>query len=146
MKREPYESKAPLPVPGALYDHQLDLINKYGKPKLGRWVYCKYCYKNVRPKMDFFDGLVKCSLCGAGLAPLNQVIEAGSYQKWNEKVFLDYARMMRYLDEIKEGTREPDGMDGYGVIPYICPHCKKREITVYSRQGNFCKECAPRKL
>lgn len=127
-------------------DHQLDLIAKHGMPKLGRWAYCKYCYKNVRPKLDFDQSLIRCPKCGAGLAPLDQVIEAGSYQKWHEKVLLDYARMMKYLDEIREGVREPDGIDEYGVVPYICPHCKKREATVSSSQGHFCKECAPRGL
>lgn len=58
--------------------------------KLGRWVYCKYCCKNVRPTVG--DGIVKCSECGYGLAPLDAVIEAGSYKKWYEKICHNYAQ------------------------------------------------------
>lgn len=129
-------------LPEKWADYQLDLIRKHGMPKLGRWVYCKYCYQKVRPELDFLQGLVKCSKCGAGLAQLDKVIEAGSYQKWDEKIGLDFARMTRYLDELRQGTKEADGMDEYGPVPYICPACKKRTITVYSPQGDFCAECA----
>lgn len=55
-------------------------------PKLGRWVYCKYCYKSVRPQLHLLDGLVRCSECGYGLAPLDKVIEAGSYEKWYDEL------------------------------------------------------------
>lgn len=59
---------------------------KYAEPKIGRWVYCKYCYKNVLPVVDYLENLVKCSQCGYGLAPLDVVIEAGSYQNWYKEI------------------------------------------------------------
>jgi hypothetical protein len=124
-------------------DYQLDLILKYGMPKLGRWVYCKYCYKNVRPQLDFNNGIVKCSKCGDGLAPLDEVIKAGSYKKREEKIGLDFNRMVRYLDKVRESAKQPDGMDEYGEVPGICPSCKKRQATIYTSKGNFCTNCAP---
>lgn len=131
---------------GNWHDYQLDLISKHGIPKLGRWVYCKYCYKNVQPKLDFDQGLVRCAECRSGLAPLDEVIKAGSYKKWDEKIGLDFTRMTKYLDEVRKGVREPDGRDEYGIVSGICPKCKKRQITVYSPQGNFCSNCSPHGL
>jgi hypothetical protein len=52
--------------------------------KLGRWWYCKYCYKHVRPVKTYANipelgglllDLVSCSECGAGLARLKDVEE-----------------------------------------------------------------------
>ena len=60
----------------------LDLIREHGVPKIGRWVYCKYCYKKVLPRLNFPEGLIQCTECIAGLAPLDAVIEAGSYAAW----------------------------------------------------------------
>jgi uncharacterized Zn finger protein len=46
---------------------------------MSRWVYCKYCYKNVRPSIlrekGFFNETVQvtCSECGAGLEPFTEV-------------------------------------------------------------------------
>ena len=34
----------------------------------GRWIYCKYCYKNVKPMLSGINQLV-CSECGSGLTP-----------------------------------------------------------------------------
>lgn len=34
----------------------------------GRWIYCKYCYKNVKPMLSGINQLV-CSKCGCGLTP-----------------------------------------------------------------------------
>jgi hypothetical protein len=46
----------------------------------GRWMYCKYCYKNVRPVASYEDvepvGETRqalCSECGAGLTPCEPV-------------------------------------------------------------------------
>lgn len=58
------------------------LISKYGRPKIGRWIYCKYCYKNIQPFVDF--DLIKCSECQAGLAPLDNVIICGSLKRFME--------------------------------------------------------------
>ncbi len=44
---------------------------KLGKTKgIGRWIYCKYCYKNVQPVEDTAEMLIICSECGYGLRPL----------------------------------------------------------------------------
>lgn len=34
----------------------------------GRWIYCKYCYKNVKPMLSGINQIV-CSECGSGLTP-----------------------------------------------------------------------------
>lgn len=69
-------------------DDEIMGINTQGvelKLKIGRWVYCKYCYKSVKPIIDDGEGLVICSKCGQGLAPLDEVIKAGSYDKWYQR-------------------------------------------------------------
>lgn len=52
--------------------------------KLGRWFYCKYCYKSIRPEIG--DGVVICPECHYGLAPLDEVQEAGSLTAWYEGI------------------------------------------------------------
>lgn len=49
---------------------------------LGRWFYCKYCYRNTRPIIGADGSLVVCSRCNAGLAPLDQVMKFGSLAAW----------------------------------------------------------------
>ena len=70
-----------------IYDCLLDLIRQHGSPKLGRWVYCKYCYKNVLPRLSLLDGLIQCTECLSGLAPLKDVIVAGSYEAWERDLW-----------------------------------------------------------
>lgn len=54
-----------------VYEKGLARKAKYeGKIKLGRWMYCKYCYKDIKPVVNWYDGLVECSECDAGLYPL----------------------------------------------------------------------------
>jgi hypothetical protein len=60
--------------------------------KLGRWVYCKYCYRNARPEIGPDGSLVVCSKCGAGLAPLDRVQEAGSLTAWYEQITLEFVK------------------------------------------------------
>ena len=43
-----------------------------GKKGAGRWVYCKYCYKNVLPVIDESEGLIVCSERGYGLVILKE--------------------------------------------------------------------------
>jgi len=45
---------------------------RLGKKGAGRWIYCKYCYKNVLPVIDEPEGLIVCSECGYGLALLKE--------------------------------------------------------------------------
>lgn len=72
----------------------VDVIeDKTCEVKLGRWAYCKYCHKNVIPMVG--DGIVECSECGYGLAPLDDVIEAGSYKKWYEKICRTFAQHVK---------------------------------------------------
>jgi hypothetical protein len=63
--------------------------------KLCRWFYCKYCYKSIRPEIG--DGVVICPCCHYGLAPLDEVIEAGSLGVW-------YASLVKRFNE-KYGQR-----------------------------------------
>lgn len=58
--------------------------------KLGRWFYCKYCYKSIRPEIG--DGVVICPDCGYGLAPLDAVRKAGSLQVWYEGIVREFNR------------------------------------------------------
>jgi hypothetical protein len=63
-------------------------IEKVRKAKgLGRWIYCKYCYKCVLPMLSGIYQVV-CSECGAGLTP----------------DFFNYEDLIRWLKEKrKEG-------------------------------------------
>ncbi len=74
------------------YDDLLDLIIKHGMPKLGRWVYCKYCYKHVLPHFSFGAGLIQCPECESGLAPLKDVIVAHSYEEWERNLEQEYRK------------------------------------------------------
>jgi len=124
-----------------VYEEQDRLLEKHGVPKIGRWVYCKYCYKNVCPEINYQDGLIKCTECGYGLAPLGDVAKEGSYQRWHYKVELDWTRYIKYLEGVRNGTMKPTGKDEFGDVPYICDKCKARSSTVYSSRGHLCGKC-----
>jgi hypothetical protein len=49
-------------------------------------VFCKYCYKTVKLKEDPCEDLLRCARCSAGLAPYSEVIKAGSYAAWQQKI------------------------------------------------------------
>lgn len=66
---------------------------EYVPIKLGRWFYCKYCYKNIRPEIG--DGVVVCPECNYGLAPLEEVQKAGSLKVWYEGIVRDFERHVR---------------------------------------------------
>jgi len=62
---------------------RVDAALVISKRMLPRWVYCKYCYKNVYPRIDdSSEDIVNCSACGAGLATLHGVVKYGSYKAW----------------------------------------------------------------
>ena len=105
-------------------------------------VYCKYCYKNVRPELG--DGVVICSECGYGLAPFEGLEEFGSYNAYEYHTKLDFIRFNRYMNEISNNSREPNGMDKLGIVPYICPICKKEQATIFTSGGEFCHNCQPK--
>jgi hypothetical protein len=59
---------------------------------IGRWVYCKYCYKNVRPVVMMEElppaahwppsEMVLCSECSAGLTAPVAIGEGGVKEGW----------------------------------------------------------------
>jgi hypothetical protein len=60
------------------------------KIKTGRWIYCKYCYKNVKPSIGSIYQIV-CPECGCGLTPdffspegLQYYLNTGNYNKAEE--------------------------------------------------------------
>lgn len=56
-------------------------------------VYCKYCYEDVLP--EFGDGLVQCSECLSGLAPLDAFEDAGgSWAEWESSLNQRYPESM----------------------------------------------------
>ena len=65
--------------------------------KLGRWAYCKGCYKNVLPQLSL--DIVVCSECGFGLAPLDAVIEVGRFSAWRAKIEAEYVSHMRAMND-----------------------------------------------
>jgi hypothetical protein len=42
-------------------------------PGLGRWIYCKYCYKHTQPLQG--DGRIVCGECEYGLGPLPKLVK-----------------------------------------------------------------------
>jgi hypothetical protein len=48
-------------------EKHIAMINT-SKVTLGRWISCKYCYKNVKPRLGDDYSIVLCSECGYGLA------------------------------------------------------------------------------
>ncbi|GAA2650816.1 hypothetical protein GCM10010425_74480 [Streptomyces spororaveus] len=48
--------------------------------------YCKYCYHRRRIDIGPDGSLIVCTVCGYGLAPLEDVIAAGSVRTWYEGI------------------------------------------------------------
>jgi hypothetical protein len=53
---------------------------------IGRWIYCKYCYKNVKPQLSGVNQVI-CSVCNSGLTPdffkfenLLRYLKGGDYE------------------------------------------------------------------
>lgn len=61
------------------------------KPILGRWTWCKYCGRNVRPVVSRCYSVILCDRCGYGLAPMREVCEAGSLAAWRGKIHAEFA-------------------------------------------------------
>jgi hypothetical protein len=53
-------------------------------PDLGGKVACKYCHQKTLLSIHPDGSIVICSRCGAGLAPMDDVLEFGSYRAWLE--------------------------------------------------------------
>lgn len=74
-------------------------MNKQTKRlKMGRWVYCKYCYKNVLPIVNYNEGLIQCSECGYGLWGLEEELKAQGLWKAEEGKRLRTIEEMRMKD------------------------------------------------
>ena len=103
-------------------------------------VYCKYCYQDVQP--EFGDGVIVCSECGYGLAQIDDLEKYGGYDAYKLHIEIDFARMCKYMDEIKSGKREPNGIDEFGEVPYICSICKAKQANVYYDNKKYCDTCS----
>ena len=77
-----------------------------------------------------------------GMVFVREDDESKKLRQWGRnKIERNFVRFNKYLDEIKNGLRKPDGMDEFGVVPYVCERCKKAEAAVLSSRGNFCNKC-----
>jgi hypothetical protein len=83
--------------------------------KLGRWVECKYCYKNVKPELGGIYQLI-CSECGAGLTPdfhtpkaLERYLKDESLTKEEQK--LEDEAMKASCEAFKAGFCEPSSIE-----------------------------------
>lgn len=72
--------------PGGREEHLVEVV-KHDVKGLGRWIYCKYCYKSVKPSLSGINQVV-CSECGAGLTP--------DFFKWEN--------LQRYLKTMNKDT------------------------------------------
>jgi hypothetical protein len=88
-------------------------------------VYCKYCYKYVSLKVG--DGVLECSNCGAGLAPIEEVANHDSYRRFKECAEVAYAVM----NEAYEWNRSKGiKVNEMSVYP-SCPHGKSENRKLY---------------
>ena len=59
-------------ISGSLYkpdgteEHLMEVVKD--KKGLGRWIYCKYCYNSVKPRLSGINQVV-CSECNYSLTP-----------------------------------------------------------------------------
>jgi len=88
-------------------------------------VYCKYCYKYVSLKVG--DGILECSNCGAGLAPIEEVEKHGSYKRFKECLEACFAVMNEaYKWNRSKGIK----ISETSVYPN-CPHEKGKNRKLY---------------
>lgn len=69
----------------------------------GRWIYCKYCYKSVKPMLSGINQIV-CSECGSGLTP--DFFSEKSLRKWLESVRFEDGDAFSKLMEEDRNTEE----------------------------------------
>lgn len=79
-------------------------------------VYCKYCYKYVSLTMG--DGIMECSNCGAGLAPIEAIETHGSYKHFEECIEVCFAVM----NEAYEWNRSKGIKVNETDVYPDCPH------------------------
>jgi hypothetical protein len=68
---------------------------------VGRWVYCKYCYKNVRPVVMMEElppaanwppsEMILCAECSAGLTAPVAIAEGGAAEGWRRTPWIHSA-------------------------------------------------------
>ncbi len=66
MMRSGYRVSGIAYIPGK--EPTISVERAWSSKGIGRWIYCKYCYKNVLPMMSGINQIV-CSECGYGLTP-----------------------------------------------------------------------------
>lgn len=74
----------------------------------GRWIYCKYCHRNVNPMLSGINQIV-CSRCGCGLTP--DFFSSDNLKRWTagDSSALDDDRNSSeakiWLDKAKSGMQ-----------------------------------------
>jgi len=71
VKRSPEEYRIAGEIihPRGVFPRREMTVEKVRRAKgIGRWVYCKYCYKSVQPLLGGINQVV-CEQCGYGLTP-----------------------------------------------------------------------------
>lgn len=84
------------------------LKDKYEKKiKLTRRIYCKYCYKNTKPVLNWFDGLIKCGTCDYGLWPLQSEQDIEDYiNNPDLRQYPQYLSMLQLKRRADAGDKE----------------------------------------
>ena len=93
---------------------------------IGRWIYCKYCYKNVYPKLGNVNQIL-CPECGSGLTP----------------DFFTYNALLMWLNEKEEEAQKYDreseegkeAMEAWFAINN--PNHNKPHIMLKPREGEL---------
>lgn len=70
--------------------------------------YCMYCYGEHNLAIGPDDSLIVCGSCGAGVAPLDEAIEAGGYDEFVERITEDFIRAATQEREENEPEQVPD--------------------------------------
>jgi len=68
-------------------------------------IYCKYCNTEIQPVINTKKNSILCPICKNKLAPLDEVIEHGSYTKWYEYIDLKikhHQNMVESTEQMKE--------------------------------------------
>lgn len=65
--------------------------------------YCKYCYGEHELRIGDDGSLIVCTNCGAGLAPVEYVREAGGYDAWVKQI------TDRFVEAQRAPWRDPPG-------------------------------------
>lgn len=68
IENSKYISRGSTSYPNGIEELHYNLVKENEDIKLGRWIYCKYCYKNVKPIL-VSSYQICCSECGYGLTP-----------------------------------------------------------------------------